>query len=263
MKLFNLDHISIIPFTTCNFKCPYCVNTDHTMTLGNWERNKAATLRFLQSLPRRAIMVSGGEPLLWNGWKDLIEQTNHTWYFLTNGSVVPSWFHQPNVKLAIVAYHKTGISIDKFVDNVKRLEVPVFVKVVYCDEQDKDSVEQFWSRGIPASLAPLEGRRYASVPEQCTTQTYRRRFLHETKGLELCRAGTKKSFEIRDNRLYGCSLWHSLAGFCGSVTRPNPMPFSLPCLIRYCRCEWHQFSELSGTNDNERWQHLVDTGIWN
>ncbi len=252
LKLFNLNHIALIPYTACNFRCSYCVNSVR-MSIKDWNENSKRVLTFLQKLPPKAIMVSGGEPLLWD-WSEFLNNTSHVYYFLSNLSVIPTWLIHPQIRLIIAAYHKTGMSIEKFIENVKKVEKPVFVKVVFVDEVDKRNVERLWRENITASRVPQEGRRYKTVPSECTTETYARRFRHERKGLSLCRAGTEASFEIRGSKLSRCSLW--------PLTQHTFAMCKLTCPVRYCRCEWQQFSELSGSNDNDRWQQFVESGKW-
>jgi hypothetical protein len=223
------------------------------MSIKDWNENSKKVLSFLQKQSPKAVMISGGEPLLWD-WSEFLSSTPHTYYFLTNASVIPKWLSASNVSLIIAAYHKTGLSINEFIENIKRIEKLVFVKVVYVDEEDKRNVERLWKEGITASLVPQEGKRYKTVPSQCISETYARRFRRETKGLSICRAGTKNSFEIREDKLSRCSLW--------PLTQRSFAMCNLPCPVRYCRCEWQQFSELSGSNDNERWQSFVESGKW-
>jgi len=211
---------------------------------------------------KTAIMVSGGEPLLYD-WEDIMKIGDHVWYFLTNLSMTPEWIRC--AKLVIAAYHKEGIGLAKFTANAKILQdwgIPVFVKVIYTEPLSRDVVEHFWRQNIASSLSPLVGRRYDTVPKQCITQMYKRRFLREYKGMTSCNAGIY-SWELRGNdlKLHRCSHWY---GVFDKIDPCGDADFfgKRPCWIKHCECEWHQFSELNGSNDNEKWQTFVETGKW-
>ena len=265
MKLFNLDHISILPYTTCNFKCPYCCTTNKELTLRQWDELEPQILKFLQSLPKKAIMVSGGEPLLWN-WSKLINNTDHTWYFLTNGSVIPEWVNkQDKIKLFIAAFHKSQIELDKFIYNIRKLEKPTFVKVVYTGMDDIASVEKLIKENIPASLTPEVNSKYNQdqvelIKPYITSQMYLNRFLGVKRSKGKCNAGTALSFELTGTKVNRCS--HNSCKFIGEIDNPKLYNKPKNCSRKTCYCEWHQFSELSGGEENERWQKLVDTGKW-
>ena len=134
MKLMNLPHIAIVPYLTCNFKCPYCIAEsplkipfyNPRSSLEKWDAQFEDTVTFLNTLDTKAIEISGGEPFLWKKWGELIQRTNHCWYFLTNASSLPIWLKdevvKEKVKLFIAAFHPTQIRIERFIDNVCKLQ---------------------------------------------------------------------------------------------------------------------------------------------
>ena len=99
----NLNHIAVLPFLTCNFKCPYCVAYlpkfyRDKQPFGLWEEHYDDVVKFIGGLEKKMILASGGEPLLWDRWEDLIKRTDHYWYFVTNTSRIPEWLNDSEIK---------------------------------------------------------------------------------------------------------------------------------------------------------------------
>lgn len=141
----RLPHIAILPYLTCNFRCSYCVAKNFNNiplfrqkdSFKSWDKQFDDTATFLNTLDEKAVMVSGGEPFIWKRWGELMEKTDHYWYFITNASDVPRWLGYSTVKdrakLFIATFHKTGIRIEEFIANIRKIQdlgYPVFVKVL-------------------------------------------------------------------------------------------------------------------------------------
>jgi len=278
MRLFDLDHIALLPYTTCNLKCSYCVTTNKKLSLGRWMEHSIEVLDFLKKQPQKAIMVSGGEPFIWKGWPVFFTSTPHIWYFLTNASFIPPWITlaKGSVRLFIAAYHRQQVSLDVFIRNIKTLQdlgFPVFVKIVYNgeDTQLKD-IEQIQHEDIPASFAPMIGTTFSDL--QITNAImysqslmYKKRFMPypygNTRAHTICKAGTTASFEIDGCKLNRCSHISSFLALQGNVNHSYLRKESYACKRDYCACEWHTFGELDSTlNENTRWQVFVNTGKW-
>ncbi len=279
MRLFGLDHIALIPYVTCNLHCPYCVVNNRSLTLRQWEASSRTVSTFLRRQEPKAIMVSGGEPFIWRDWPAFLQQ-EHTWYFLTNASIVPEWLGtvRDRVKLIIAAYHHTQLKIERFITNVKKLQdmgYPVFAKIVYDGKSEHlSNIERLRTSNIPASFSPMIDVEL--TPEQivralpfCESEMYKNRFLPPPYGSRRervsCIAGTNRSFEIDDCRINRCShvTVPSLLGRFHTVQHATLSQTPQRCSRNYCACEWHVFGELdTRPNENERWQKFVDTGIW-
>ena len=278
MKLFNLDHVALLPYTTCNFKCSYCVDANRRLSMKVWDARASDILTFLNELSAKAVMVSGGEPLLWKDWPRLIKETLHTWYFLTNASVLPSWLRSTrhSIKLVIAAYHRSQMDINTFIRNIETLQdmsYPVFVKIVYDGTtlQFYD-IEQIQKANIPVSFSPMLGVKLTkeqidkALP-YCQSEMYKSRFLPppfgKRRNYQKCNAGTSSSFEIDGSKLLMCSHKTSLFDRIGTLDKPKLHRRAYPCYKNHCACEWHTFSELdTRPNENVRWQKFVDTGAW-
>jgi organic radical activating enzyme len=292
MKLMDLDHISILPFLTCNFKCPYCVAKPHLYSdkqpFGLWEEKYDEVLKFIGSLDKSMILCSGGEPLLWDRWEDLIKRTDHYWYYVTNTSRIPSWLEgnevKNKVKLFLSAYHRTGIKVGKYVDNVKKLQdmgYAVFCKIMYVkdDEQFKDA-EIITKAGIPMSFVPLVGVSYSSteikkVKPYCQSTMYYRRFYVIGQTPCLCLAGTKSSFQIDGLTMTRCGHYSSISlnnvskmlrglhnGYIGDIYKSKFYNEPKICNKTECFCEYLHFGELLDDSENDKWQSFIDTRKW-
>ena len=300
MKLMNLPHIAILPYLTCNFKCPYCIAESplrlpfykSKTSLLKWDAQFKDTVNFLNTLDMKAIEVSGGEPFLWKRWGELIEQSDHYWEFLTNASLVPDWLRskeaKDRVKLFLAAFHRTGIQLDKFIANVCKLQdlgYPVFVKVVYTkgSEQLKE-IDKIIKAGIPASLVPLVGAEYSKeeidrIIPYCQSALYAYRFFVPYNGVDRkpkpCVAGTKESFELDGVVIVRCSHYSNMSlnripklfrglspYYLGDIKQPSFYSKPQMCYRSTCTCEWMSFTEITDGFENEKWQHFIETGKW-
>lgn len=283
MKLMNVSHIAILPFTTCNFACPYCcASTYNPNTLKLWREHEGDIIDFLNTLDTKMIMVSGGEPLLYD-WTNMIKNTNHYWYFMTNGSRIPSFLKDKKVKLIVAAFHRTQIDIDEFTSSLQRMRenTPVFCKIMYVrDPRQFDEIETITKTGIPASFTPLLNAYYSNgelmeVLPYCQSVMYAKRFLNEKREPAPCIAGTSESFEISGTSIVRCSHYNSprLKYVPQIFKRPwhdergnihNAVFDKVPKICRrsICECEWHSFSDLNNSKENEVWQKFIDTERW-
>ena len=297
MKLLGVPHMVIIPFTNCNFKCPYCCSSKFIRaTISTWKEHSDDTIKFLNSLDKKMILVTGGgEPLLYD-WTEMIEKTNHYWYFATNCSVVHPFLTgsvtREKVKLFIAAFHRTGISVDKFISNVHRLQdlgYAVFCKIIYTREPKQfDEIETIMKANIPVTFTPLLYGSYSrdetmKVLPYCQSTMYASRFFHfDNKAGRRpapCVAGTKESFAMTGTTLFRCSqysepidrmpyllcprfirrLWNYEKG---NIYNPRFDKTPKMCRKQVCECEWHNFSDMGFDLENEKWQQFIETGKW-
>jgi len=289
VRLMNLPHIALLPFLTCNFACSYCVAKpllNGKRPFGLWNEHFDDITAFLSKLDTKMIMISGGEPLLWSGWTELIEKTDHYWYFCTNASKIPQWldYTKDRVKLFLAAFHRTGITVDKFIGNVKKLQdagYPVFVKIVYTrSEQQFAEAEEIIKAGIPTSFVPLYNTKYlpdevAALRPYCHSDMYYNRFQSVERSPGKCAAGTRESFELTGMIVGRCSHYSHISlnkvpkllrkfalGYRGDIYESHFDVSARMCSRKVCECEWHSFGELINSPENERWQSLIDTGVW-
>lgn len=295
MKVMGVPHIGITPFFKCNFSCPYCIShSSHESAFGMWHTHFDDIRKFLNSLDKKMILVSGGEPLIWAKWDQLIEETDHYWYFLSNCSVIPTFLRRGSVKhrlkLFISAYHRSQIDLDRYINNLKEIQslgYPVFCKIIYEKEPAQiDDADRIIAAGIPMSFVPLvhvqySKRQIAEILPYCQSALYSSRFFPPHAGPKrkplICEAGTSESFAITEFKVLRCShlagiRYHNLYaprflagrhfGYLGDIYNPNFYSTPMLCCSKTCACEWHNFSDMSFNFENEKWQHFIDTGEW-
>lgn len=276
----GVDHVGVIFSRKCNFNCSYCCNLGSTSApWGLWNDKFDDLVGFLNSLEgRRMILVSGGEPIIWDKLGDLVESTDHFWYLASNCSLVNPYLKRDvvhdKIKLIIGAYHESQMKLDKFIGVVREMQglgYPVFVKVMYDGGKSQFKMaEQMIGSGIPFSFVPFLEKQYTdvdirSVLRYCQSSYYASRFFPVPLGPRrepgLCAAGTNKSFHMNEFSICRCS--HRQDDVLGDIA--NPGFYSEPqwCDKTFCACEWHNFSDLGGfTGENNRWQRFIDTGVW-
>lgn len=293
MKLMNLDHISVLPFLTCNFKCPYCIAYlprwyRDKKPFGLWEEHYEDMAKFIGRLDKKMILASGGEPLLWDRWANLIKRTDHYWYFVTNTSRVPKWLKdrvvKEKVKLFLSAYHRTGISLDRYIANVQDIQnmgYAVFAKIMYVDDnsQLKDA-ERIMRADIPMSFVPLVDAYYdpdiaKEVRPYCQSEMYYNRFFDIGHKAGKCIAGTERSFQVDGLTLTRCGHYSSISlnnvprmfrglhnGYVGDIYKPKFHKNPRTCHKAVCFCENFNFGGILDDSENPRWQKFIDTGKW-
>jgi len=233
----GLPHIAVVPFLKCNFACPYCVSyAHHKASFGIWDDRFNDIKEFLNSLGKKMIMVSGGEPLIWRKWEHLIEETDHYWYFLSNCSIVPPFLRKDGIKqkikLFISAYHRSQIDLDRYIGNLKKIQdlgYPIFCKVIYEKEPTQiGEADKIIAAGIPMSFVPLLHAQYskeqlAEILPYCQSAMYSSRFFPPDAGpkrkLGICEAGTSESFQITGFKIVRCS--HLGGIHFGNICLPN------------------------------------------
>jgi hypothetical protein len=218
----NVPHIAIIPYLTCNFSCSYCcANKFSQDSLKLWHSKADDMIKFLNSIDRKMIMVSGGEPLLYD-WHRFIEETDHYWYFATNASVIPKFLSEHDikekVKLFIAAFHREGMNVGRFIKNALKLQdmgYAIFCKIIYTKEEVQfKEWEEIANAGLLVSFVPLVGGKYskeeiARVIPYCQSALYASRFYELDRrlcGNLDCVAGTAESFELRMTSIVRCGL---------------------------------------------------------
>lgn len=294
-KLMNVNHISVLPFLTCNFACPYCIAYKPKLykdkkPFGLWQERYDDVLKFLKKLDKRMILASGGEPLLWDRWADLIKRTDHYWYFVTNTTRIPEWLNdseiKSKVKLFLSAFHRTGMRVGKFITNVKKLQdmgYPVFVKIMYVNEEEQlGEAGHIINCGIPMSFVPVVGVNYTKDTREilkpyCQSEMYYKRFDMDNV-IHLagkCIAGTKDSFQVDGLTLTRCGHYSSISlnnvpkvlrglhkGYIGDIYTPKYYRNPKMCNMAVCFCENFNFGGILDDSENPRWQKFIETGTW-
>jgi hypothetical protein len=294
MKLMDVNHISVLPFLTCNFHCPYCIAYQPALykdkkPFGLWEERFDEVFKFIKKLDKRMILCSGGEPLLWRRWEELIKGTDHYWYFVTNTSVIPKWLEdreiKSKVKLILSAFHRTGMSINKYIHNVRVLQdrgYPIFTKIMYVkDEMQLKEASVITKCDIPMSFTPVVGLGYSkgeleAIKPYCQSEMYYHRFIDITHKADKCIAGTRDSFQVDGLALTRCGHYSSISlnsvpkllrglhnGYIGDVSHQGYYKQPKMCHKAVCFCENFNFGGILDDSENPRWQKFIDTGVWN
>jgi hypothetical protein len=183
-----------------------------------WASKAEDVIKFLNTLDKKMIMVSGGEPLLYD-WGKIIKETNHYWCFATNTSVIPQFLSdsevKQKVKLFLSAFHREGIGVGNFITNAKKLQdmgYAVFSKIIYVKDNDQFyDCDYISSEEIPVSFSPLVGVKYSKkeidkVLPYCISNLYKSRFLGFYRQPRICVAGTKESFQVSGTGIVRCGL---------------------------------------------------------
>ena len=184
MKLLHRrNHYGINFSPLCNYSCSYCSvelrRGEMPGLLRQADVDKVE--RLLDRLPPAVIVVSGGEPALWKGLKQLVENNarkqptwrqrlrgmvpedvRHNFVFFSNVSLLPDWYFDDSVKLIMASFHREQVTERKFSESVRVLHDAgkrVKVKLMTAPGEEYENVKFFrelWDYGVPASFAPIE-----------------------------------------------------------------------------------------------------------
>lgn len=265
----------------CNYKCSYCCNNASPKApKSEVESNPDALINLFNQVDPGVIMVSGGEPTLWQDFPILLDALpQHDWVILTNLTTIPSWFQHPNIKIFIPAYHEEFANSERFTAHLSQLQSMgkrAHAKIIVKPGQEYNQVslwEKWNGMGTPASFVPLEyafkfQRDFLKdiIYQFRTSALYNSRFFRrDTPINRLCSAGTKQAFQVNSNgKLVRCS---AVFDACGndqqsSIWTPLFNSERQYCSSETCFCEWHHWSQLANANDNTTWTRYVETGVW-
>lgn len=273
-KFLGRNQYAIWFSNRCNYKCSYCCNGgDPKSPPSVVEGNTDAIIKLFDMVQPGVILLSGGEPALWKDFPSILEALpQHYWVLLTNLSFIPNWIAHPNIKLIIPAYHDEFADEFRFVkhaEDLREIGKRVHVKILVKQEQEYKHVhlwERFNQMAIPASLTPLWGHKYTKSFLRNVVRTYRTSCLYNARFFRrgraaddfYCVAGTRKAFQVNpDGTLVRCSSIHDKLG---SVFSPG-FDDGKFC-TGACLCEWHFWGGMTLVNDNDTWNHYLETGNW-
>jgi len=272
MRFLDRNHYCINYSQRCNYGCSYCINNASVdAPYSVVEKNPSAIVKVFNTVDPGVIMVSGGEPLLWADMPHLIDALpQHYWVILTNLSMLPDWLRHKNVRLVVCAYHKEFTVPAHFFKRLRGLPRAI-VKIIVEPGMEHEHIP-FWSKcwvnGVPAHLVPIEWPRGFSDKfiacltsgKYLTSSMYNSRFFSgPVERPRLCIAGTRDMFQIGPGGKMGrCS---QSGGIQGSVFDPVFNDVVTQCSDS-CYCEWHHWSEMTLANDNDVWNHYIETGVW-
>jgi len=274
MRFMNRNQYCVWFSTRCNFACPYCCNYSEQGGPRSFvEDHPEYLIALFQDVEPGVITVSGGEPTLWKEMPILLEALpKHKWVILTNLSRIPVWLYHPNVVLLIAAYHPGQIAPDKFATNFYKMRDKAVGKILVTPGEEEKDLDYWrvWNQTIgPVHLAPVNWptgcdpsflQRIKSG-ELLTSAMYNSRFfIKDNREWKDCIAGTRDMFQIGPRGKIGrCSQAGPVLN--ASIEDPWLYPSPRPCSMN-CWCEWHHWAGVTKANDNETWDHFVETGEW-
>ena len=273
----------------CNYRCSYCTGREKRKQNpgDSWiEQHTPEVIRFFNGIEPGLITVTGGEPLLWKDFPQILDETpNQRWVIITNLSSTPAWLRHPNVKMVIVTYHaefadpkKLGVRLNE----IRQDGVRVLVKLIvsHPNEYQHTPLWEKWNAmGVPSHLVPLEfckGGPFASSFLDDLLTKYRTSallngyfFRKGRRGTSWfgtpCAAGTKRLFGIMSNGyLHRCGHGGGPIGGkpVGSISNPKFDPKSKTCKAPDCFCMNHFWADLTPVNDNETWRKYIEDNVW-
>lgn len=269
--LFNANHYMLYFGHLCNYSCSYCVN--HASTNPQISAVMRSVDRVEQLLREHpgCVAVSGGEPLLWKGLPILMDLLpEHGWIIYTNASLLPPWVDYDSIRFFVVAWHpEQADGLKPFIERTLQLRRAVVKILAWPGREQKAVADQqaMCEAGLVAHLVPCEWPRGWSedflehVRQNPTSLLYNSRFFTSGSSSQvICKAGTRAMFQINPSGKLGrCS---QSVGEYGTIFVPRLAFDSRLCSVASCYCEWHHFACAAPANDNEAWEHFVDTGEW-
>lgn len=281
VNLLNRNQYAVWFSDRCNYKCSYCCNNvPPKAPKSEIENNTQAFINLFNQVEPGVIMVSGGEPALWQDLPLLLEELpQHAWVILTNLSLLPEWFAHPNIKLLLPAYHEEFAKEERFTAHLKQLKEMgkrAHAKIIVKPGQEYHQIglwEKWNGMGVPASLVPLEYTNYFKqeflrdlISKYRTSCLYNSRFFRRNSPLnQVCVAGTSKSFQVNsDGKIVRCSTVFEGCGSdqSASIWQPAFNQESKLCTAESCYCEWQHWAQMAKANDNHIWNEYLETGVW-
>ena len=281
VNFLNRNQYGIWFSDRCNYKCSYCCNSASPKApKSDVETNTQAMINVFNKVEPGVILVSGGEPTLWQDFPLLLEALpQHYWAILTNLTTVPEWLSHPNIKILLPAFHEEFANRERFTKHLMQLQEMdkrMHVKLIVKPQREYEQIdlwEQWNSLGVPTSLVPLEythlfKREFLAdvISKFRTSSLYNSRFFKSPRPItKPCIAGTEKFFQINSNgQLVRCSAVFEGIGATGggSIWEPEFNQEAKSCSTDSCYCEWHHWARLANTHDNPTWNHYIETGEW-
>lgn len=279
MKFLNKNCYAIVFGEKCNIKCNYCaygLNKKTHIKDSYVEKNREYLLQTLEQLGDVLVMLSGGEPSLYEDMPFLLSSLpNVEWVILTNLKILPSWIFDEKIVLIIASYHEQ-VSKKVFYENLKILNGAgkrIHCKVICHPNDEYRDLDLFFDlmdNSIPVSFVPLEYNYYFRrnflkdlITKYRTSALYNSRFFRkEGEFSRLCGAGTINGFQIfSDGSLGRCSHNQEKFGKLGDLS--TVLKKANECQIgASCNCEWHHWNEWTLANDNKVWNRYIQEGVW-
>jgi MoaA/NifB/PqqE/SkfB family radical SAM enzyme len=125
------------PTSRCNYRCSYCpviTKFDYTTVFPkNQEKSVSDWLRAFEQLPPAMVYIAGGEPFVYNGLPDLVNQLpgkHQIVGIVTNLSQDVRLYRKMKRKIHIRAsFHREFIGQEEFVSKVKALSDQFYIHV--------------------------------------------------------------------------------------------------------------------------------------
>lgn len=259
----------------CNYACSYCSNyAGQGNPYSLVETEPAQLIEVFNSVEPGVIMVSGGEPVLWEAMPRLLEELpQHYWVILTNLSILKRWLFHDRVKLVIAAYHHEFTPVDAFTEKLLALRGKVMVKILVVPGVEEEHLG-LWKRwgdlGIPTHLVPISWPmgcqpefldRFRSG-ELLTSCMYNSRFFNEWVHVpRKCVAGTRDMFQVMPGGGFSACSQTGKIEAGGTIMKPvwNEKP---RLCDQSCSCEWHHWAGMALAEDNQVWDNFAETGEW-
>lgn len=226
MKRFNATCLLTL---RCNYSCPYCDQARERPWLQYHEIESEYWIEFFKSLPPSLLHLSGGEPFLYSGFYDILNEMPkmHMFYLATNLSMSLNKFvdivDPKRVWVIAASLHpsSSNFSLKEYIDKIKYLRqfgYNVFVNYVAYPKQIhlipifKQLIE---SAGAFFNVDPFISKTYNYTQEEenevkkYLTQRRKIGFRWEEEGtIKYCSAGKDYIFVAPNGEVFRC-----LSGF--------------------------------------------------
>ncbi len=234
--------IAFLPWVWCNYRCPYCSPTfygglkDTGITGRQWAE-------FFRSIRRSAISMSGGEPVLYAGFREMIRgmPRKHWLSLVTNLSYDPRSYEEEFKRFdsIVMSFHPHTVlkttSLERWLDKaefVAELAPTHSINIVAFPDQidaTRDYLKAIEQRGLNPHIDPYisrtsdytdeEKRRVVELRDLAGVTNKTRRVLGrdiESARLKLCNAGQRYFMLTPTGDYYTC-----MNGFLSEKLQPH------------------------------------------
>jgi len=226
LNIFN--SIVFLPTFRCNYKCPYCLvnKFDYSRSFQKKdEHHWRDWIEVFEKLPSSIIHISGGEPFLFNGFIELVNNMPRKHIIAgitTNLSFPISEFKKisKNNRRINTSFHPFGVEKEVFLKKVltlKKIGFTIWVNIVAYPnllKKIKSFIDYFRKRGLDVNVDPYldpyyeYGDKEKKMVRSLVTRNRRIGFDHEDKDWKECYAGSKYIVILPNGDVYSC-----MAGF--------------------------------------------------
>jgi MoaA/NifB/PqqE/SkfB family radical SAM enzyme len=233
LKLRSLIHVVFIPTLKCNYNCPYC-EQDKLLPLHK-DSSSERWVEFFNSLPKCLIDVSGGEPILWEGWRNFIANIKRTHLIsvTTNLSYPVENYDWNRLHHVTASFHPSMTNLSSFIERLEKLvEIKGYgVSVNIVSHKSITTNLSEYLNALEKLGIPINVDKYIKVNNEAGPDVKK-----------LCNAGNKHFIIMPDGRSFTC--------FSGYYQNPQQFymgnVFStwkvkserIPCSFRcFCSCD--------------------------